>query len=379
MLYAYDMAGRKHKFLSMIDHASSYHQVIRVSGQTGDILEKVFMNHWIQPFGFPKTITIDLEIGIQDAFARLGDWFHIDLRTSAGQAHWQSGFTERHGQWWKEIFKHVTEEHSATADEMDLVAAAACFAKNSLRRRAGWAPVHIVFGKGPRDEDDLIDREVDSRRTIVQNTDDAYHRRESIRVAAKIAFLKIRTKDKIRRGSLQRTRVSPEDLPKGSMVLFWRKDKNHKKGAWRGPGVVIGRQQTNFWVSSGGRCYLCAPEHLRLASPEELGELFTMEAAKDDLNRLLERSPDDEETYQDEDNGEQDGADQDNDDIGALFEPYEQEDDDANVDPDEEMAPSFRTATQIPRDSEEQGGGQTAPTERDTSASVNAKRGQRRR
>ena len=150
---------------------------------------------------------------------------------------------------------------------------------------------------------------------------DARHRREAIRTAAKVAFLKVRIEDKIRRGSVQRARVRLGELQNGSTVLFWQKDKNNKKGAWRGPGVVIGKQHENYWVSRGGRCYLCAPEHLRLASPEELGGLFTLKATKDDLNRLLEKDPDDEATFiGEEEPGEEDavGAD-DVPDISELF------------------------------------------------------------
>ena len=290
MLFAYDINGKKHKFLSIIDHASSYHVTVRVKDQTGDTLEKVFLTTWIQVFGAPKVVTIDLETGIQDAFRRLADWLHIDLQTSAGQAHWQSGYVERHGKWWKEIFKKVVEEQSAEAGEMDLVAASVNTAKNNLRRRCGWAPTQIVFGRQPRDEDDLAGHELDTGDLVVQTADDAQHRREAIGTAAKVAFLKVRIEDKIRRGSVQRARVRPGELKDGSMVLFWRKDKNNKKGAWRGPGVVIGKQHENYWVSRGGRCYLCAPEHLRLAFAEELGGLFTLRQPRTTSTGYLKRT-----------------------------------------------------------------------------------------
>ena len=110
----------------------------------------------------------------------------------------------------------------------------------------------------------------------------------------------MRAEDKIRRSTLQRTRVKPRDVAEGEMVLFWRKDKNHKKGAWRGPGVVVGRQQDNYWIARGGRCQLCAPEHVRPASPEELGGIFALRATRDDLQRLIERDHDDEDVYEDE-------------------------------------------------------------------------------
>ena len=306
MMFAYDIEKKKHKLLSIVDFASSYQLVIKVPNQTGETLEKTFLKHWVQIFGAPKTITLDLETGIQDAFSRLSDWYQIDLQTSAGQAHWQAGFCERHGKWWKEIFMRVVEDASITGDDVETAIAATSMAKNNLRRRCGWAPTHIVFGRTPRDEDDIHDKEIDDGHLIPQTADDAQRRRESIRSAAKAAFLRVRAEDKIRRGTLQRARVRPRDLPNGEMALFWRKDKNNKKGAWRGPGVVIGRQHENYWIARGGRCFLCAPEHVRQASPEELGGLFALRATREDLQRLIERDHDDEDIFEDGDVDEAD-------------------------------------------------------------------------
>ena len=300
MMFAYDIEKKKQKLLSIVDYASSYQVVVRVPNQTGDTLEKTFLKHWVQVFGAPKTITLDLETGIQDAFSRLSDWLQIDLQTSAGQAHWQAGFCERHGKWWKEIFTKVVEEKSVAGDDVEVAIGATSMAKNNLRRRCGWAPTQIVFGRTPRDEDDIHDKEVDEGNVLPQTPDDAQRRRESIRAAAKMAFLRVRAEDKIRRGSLQRSRVRPRELPNGEMALFWRKDKNNKKGAWRGPGVVIGRQHDNYWIARGGRCFLCAPEHVRPASPEELGGLFALRATQEDLQRLIERDHDDVAVFEEE-------------------------------------------------------------------------------
>ena len=297
MMYAYDVDGKKIKLFSMVDHASSYQVVVQVTRQTGSILEKTFLKNWVQVFGAPKVITLDLERGIQDAFGRLADWYHIELRTSAGQAHWQSGFTERHGKWWKEIFARVVQEQTVRGDETEEAIGATSTAKNNLRRRCGWAPCQIVFGKNPRDEADLQFEVEEGGGQLLRTADDAQRRREAIRNAARIAFYQVRTEDKVRRGMSQKTRVKPRDLENGSMVLFWRKPANKKNGLWKGPGTIIGRQEDNYWVSHGGRCYLCAPEHLRRALPEEVGGLFALRATKDDLLRLVENNYDDPEVF----------------------------------------------------------------------------------
>ena len=61
MMYAYDVDGKKIKLFSMVDHASSYQVVVQVTRQTGSILEKTFLKNWVQVFGAPKVITLDLE------------------------------------------------------------------------------------------------------------------------------------------------------------------------------------------------------------------------------------------------------------------------------------------------------------------------------
>ncbi|CAE6965701.1 RE1 [Symbiodinium sp. CCMP2592] len=304
MMYDYDIDGKKIKLFSIVDHASSYQVVIQVPRQTGSVLEKALVKHWIQVFGAPKVITLDLERGIQDAFGRLADWFHIDLRTSAGQAHWQSGFTERHGKWWKEIFARVVQDQTVRGEEVEEAIAATSSAKNELRRRCGWAPCQIVFGKNPRGDDDLRFEAEEGGGELLRTPDSAQQRREMIRNAAKLSFFKSRTEDKIRRGMSQRARVKPRDLDNGAMVLFWRKPANKKTGLWKGPGTIIGRQDNNYWVSHSGRCYLCAPEHLRKALPEELGGMFALRATKDDLLRLVERNYDDSAVFPGEDDGE---------------------------------------------------------------------------
>ena len=191
----------------------------------------------------------------------------------------------------------MVQEQTVRGDETEEAIGATSSAKNNLRRRCGWAPCQIVFGKNPRDEADLQFEVEEGGGQLLRTADDAQRRREVIRNAARIAFYQVRTEDKVRRGFSQKARVKPRDLENGSMVLFWRKPANKKNGLWKGPGTIIGRQEDNYWVSHGGRCYLCAPEHLRRALPEEVGGLFALRATKDDLLRLVENNYDDPEVF----------------------------------------------------------------------------------
>ena len=76
--------------------------------------------------------------------------------------------------------------------------------------------------------------------------------------------------------------------------------KRQNMGEWIGPGVIVGQEGKNFWVSRGGRCLLCAREHLRLAESEELGGTLQAKAVRSDLIRLIEgMEADDEEVFAD--------------------------------------------------------------------------------
>ena len=117
--------------------------------------------------------------------------------------------------------------------------------------------------------------------------DDRHAREVAVRHAARAAYYHVQSDDRVRRALAGRTRVTSRPPKCGERVFYYRKTKNNKRGVWLGPGTVIGYEGVNAWVTRGGRCVLCAPEHLRLATPMELGQAFSLRAARDDLDRLL--------------------------------------------------------------------------------------------
>ena len=101
----------------------------------------------------------------------------------------------------------------------------------------------------------------------------AVARRWAIRTEARKAFIEMQTCDAIRRATLGRNRVHKGPWEVGTHVYFWRKDRGSgkkDKGTWKGPGVVVGIQQDNIWISVAADAILVAPEQLREAHEEEL-------------------------------------------------------------------------------------------------------------
>ena len=276
LFYVHDTEGNRHELLSIVDYSSAYHVVIPVDRKDTPHLEKAFCEHWANIFGAPDVVTVDLENGLQKALARVGDWTGMRIKSAAGQAHWQAGFTERQGGVWKSIFARINEEIN------------------------GYSPLQHVFGSAPRLPEDLLEgphaRAVSDEAII----DDKHAREVALRTSARAAYRHVQTDERVRRALAGRARVQARRPAVGEQVFYFRKTKNAKRGMWMGPGTVIGEEGSNLWISKSGRCVLCAEEHVRLATPEELGHAFSLRVAREDLEKLLGADPEDEETYEPE-------------------------------------------------------------------------------
>ena len=160
ILYAHDCDDKKHVFLSMVDVGTTYQVVVKLKSTSGKEVEQAFNTCWLTPFGAPRSISLDLETGLQDGFSRLCSWHNVKIRNSATQAHFQSGVGERQGKWWKNIWARVCKELSITAEEVQLAATAVSSAKNCLRRRCGHSPYAWIFGREGRAIEDVLDPDI---------------------------------------------------------------------------------------------------------------------------------------------------------------------------------------------------------------------------
>ena len=298
VFHVFDAKRKRHELLSVIDHATTYHLVAVLTGHSTGAFEKGFVELWGRAFGAPRVIAADLESGLQKALARYTDFTGSKLRSKAGQAHWQQGVIERHGGWYKEILNRVIDEHSVQGEEIHLAVAAVNAAKNELRRKHGFSPAQAVFGKDPACPEELLCGR-DEGQYLELVTEDRQRQKEiAIRNAAKAAFFRTQVDTKFRRSLLQRARVKHGAYAPGQMVCFFRIEKvATKRGQWRGPGLILGGEGGNWWISHGGRCYLTAEEHMRPATAEEIGDLMNSRVARADLEKLLAGDRDDPDNY----------------------------------------------------------------------------------
>jgi hypothetical protein len=142
---------------------------------------------------------------------------------------------------------------------------------------SGVSPGMMLFGQKLKQYGELY-----------SNGEPAYHhldgndastelgRRLQIRCSARQATEAHFAKEMVRKTVAARTR-HVEKVEQGEIVFFYRCYPSTKaqklqaqRGCYLGPGVVIGHQNANAWVSYAGRCYLVAPEHLRSCAPDEI-------------------------------------------------------------------------------------------------------------
>ena len=140
LFYVHDSEGQRHQLLSIVDFSSAYHVVIPVAKKDTPTLEKAFCENWINVFGAPVTVAVDMENGLEKSLGRISDWTGTRIRTAAGQAHHQAGYTERQGAIWKEMFQRICEEHSVVRGDLHLAVGAVSTAKNQLTKTSGFSP-----------------------------------------------------------------------------------------------------------------------------------------------------------------------------------------------------------------------------------------------
>ncbi|CAE7585010.1 GIP [Symbiodinium sp. CCMP2592] len=299
--YVCDCDGEKVELMIVVDVGTGFVSAGLLQGHSGITMESSFCSIWSNTFGAPGTMVVDLESGLQAGLGRFGEWHGTKIRPVAGQAHWQNGTAERAIRTWKEIWGRLVDEWSASSEEAGMIITAASTAMNTLRRDAGFSPSQAVWGRDPKLPEELKGTPQDEHVEHIISHDRQRAREHSLRISAKEAYFRVQNDARLRRSLLQRSRVAGPDLQQGAHVFFYRKPKNNKNWEWHGPGVVIGKEGPNAWVSFSGRCHLVAPEHLRLASGEELGAAFAMRATQEDLQKLLEQDFADEDMYEGED------------------------------------------------------------------------------
>ena len=285
--------------LNVVDLASTYQVVLPLSSTKSEDIAEAFANGWLQWAGAPRFVLVDLDSGFKDRFLTLMNERSILVRATAGQAHWQNGVAERHGGSWKMIWEKFVQDYMVFEDEMSEAMGMVSDAKNQLRNRSGYSPRQWVFGSNGRQPSDIFDmNDTELEKVDIASPDSKFARTQVLRVGARASFYACQTKDAVQRALHHKSRVKPKEMEIGDLAYAYRQMRQGKgkkpTPTWLGPGIIIGKEGSNFWMSRGGRCILVAPEHLRPADHEEVSETLRLKTAMHELKQLLDSPWEDE-------------------------------------------------------------------------------------
>ena len=267
--------------------------------------------HVLEPNGgfnvfYPCASRVPEEVFDQDGafegrFQELLQGVGTNLEHCAADSHWQLGEVESYNRAFQYVAAKVVDEQQLSgAHEMKVMSAIVGQSMNASVRTSGASANQWVFGKDPKAPIDILspDGKMQAMEALDQDTE--LRRRHVIRTA------EFKVSDALRRAVLRQGRPGRQSYEAGEPVAFWREARQRKDprtrklkrmpAGWH-RGTIIGphkgdSSQSNFWVSSGGRCLLVSREQLRAAYGSELWRVDERV-----LNSFLNDGPDD---YEDE-------------------------------------------------------------------------------
>ena len=114
----------------------------------------------------------------------------VDIRQAAGEAHWQIGKCERHGQWFNIMLTKVLQQiQPVDEEEWRLCVDSVLDQKNRLLRKHGFSPYQHALGRDPPLPADLLVDRPDEVSNSAALHDVDCERATSIRLAARMNIL----------------------------------------------------------------------------------------------------------------------------------------------------------------------------------------------
>ena len=281
LAYEKDAAGNTHGWAVMVDAGTDWTVVKHLEhGKTAEELYRVVEENWINWAGPPDVLVADSERGfIAEVFSeKLGKAGTL-FTPAAGYAPWQKGQVERKIHSIKSIVRKTVLHQGCKGDaEMRIVGMKAASALNQRPGASGVSPGMMLVGQRLKSYGELyVDGEPAYHHLDGHDASSELGRRMQIRCSARQCSEVHYAKEMVRKTVAARTRHVEHNLTVGEVVFFYRcypsvkaQKMQAQRGCYLGPGVVIGYQKANAWISYAGRCYLVAPEHLRSLSPDEL-------------------------------------------------------------------------------------------------------------
>ena len=296
-----------HRFLHILEPNGSFNLYYPSKTRQPEDVLSIFCDVWSSWAGFPDYIHCDQDGAFEGAFLDKMRHMGVEVEMVPAEAHWQAGQVEAYNRAFRYAAEKAVDEFQLVGElDMKILGAMVSASLNEKVKTCGCSANQWVFGKDPKMPWDLLSP--DGRIEALQGLDADYEirRRQQVRAASDQKIAEFTVNDSLRRAVLRQGRPTRQSYEPGELVAFWREAKMKKdprtKKPRRVPGgwykaTVIGPHrgdegQSNYWLSSGGRCILAAKEQLRPAFGTELWRI-----QEDVLRDLLDKPP---EEYHDE-------------------------------------------------------------------------------
>jgi len=284
LAYVKDSAGQSHGYCILLDEGTDW-CVAKYIGwgkdtKTAEQLYDAVEEGWINWAGPMDRFVADGERGYsaEQFVTKLGKAGTF-YQPSAAYAPWQKGRVERKIESFKAIVKKTVLHSGVNGTEMKLTGIEAATSLNQRPGPTGVSPAMMLFGQRLKLYGELYANGEPMCHPDGGDQSTELGRRLQIRNIVRQATEAHFAKELVRKAVSARTRVV-ENTSVGEIVFFYRRYPSLKaqklqaqRGNYLGPGVIIGHQGSNLWISFAGRCYLVAPEHVRSLAPDEVASL----------------------------------------------------------------------------------------------------------
>ncbi|CAE7230751.1 RE1, partial [Symbiodinium sp. CCMP2456] len=296
LVHLRDAKNQPHWFLHVLEPNGSFNVFYPINSREPAHVLEVFTNVWMSWAGPPTRAWLDRDGAFEAEFLDRLQALGTEVDNPAAEAHWQAGEVESFNRAFKYVaVKLIDEKQLAGPLEMKLLAAEVGQCMNEKVRTSGCSAYQWVFGKNPRVPCDLLSPDGKLEALQGLDHDSELRLRAWIRSQADGKLAEFRTNEALRNAVIRMPRPPRHHYEPGDLVAFWRNAKT-RRGKRVPPGwfraTVIGphkgdASQSNFWVTSGGRCVLVSKEQLRPAFGTELWRV-----QERDLENVIQMPPD---------------------------------------------------------------------------------------
>lgn len=241
---AMDLKFYKNKpILHIIDHATRFSAASVVRSKDRDVIISKVFEIWITFFGSPGQILSDNggEFANED-FKIMGEKLNTTICNTAAESPWSNGINERHNAILGNMIEKIIDD---TGCSLQVAVASAVSSKNALANVYGFSPNQLVFGKNPNFPSNLTDKlpalETPCHSQVVNQKLSAIH-------AARRAFIKTESSERIKRALRHQTRQSNSHIFQNGDSVYYKRESSNQ---WKGPGTVIGVEHQTVLIKHG--------------------------------------------------------------------------------------------------------------------------------